>query len=165
MDQRVLLSLAVLTGQESTVSDLTGVWSDKTVETVDSEDTWMEAVITEGTISIDWVSDGGDTRWIYWVGTFDSKIEGALPQKVVSERNAEETDRALLASSDDTKEFTFEDGQLSYSQSALGQTRKIVLEKQSAGNGAPFQLVKKNPLSWRLWIPVSDRTEHSRRAS
>lgn len=125
-------------GQESTVSDLTGVWSDKTVETVDSEDTWMEAVITEGTISIDWVSDGGDTRWIYWVGTFDSKIEGALPQKVVSERNAEETDRALLASSDDTKEFTFEDGQLSYSQSALGQTRKIVLEKQSAGNGAPF---------------------------
>lgn len=125
-------------GQESTVSDLTGVWSDKTVETVDSEDTWMEAVITEGTISIDWVSDGGDTRWIYWVGTFDSKIEGALPQKVFSERNAEETDRALLASSDDTKEFTFEDGQLSYSQSALGQTRKIVLEKQSAGNGAPF---------------------------
>ena len=68
--------------QGSTVSDLTGVWSE---ENVDSEDTWMEAVITEGSISIDWVSDGGDTRSIYWVGTFDPKIEGTSPKKVISE--------------------------------------------------------------------------------
>lgn len=120
--------------QESAVSDLTGVWSDKNVN---SEDAWMEAVITEGTISIDWVSDGGDTRGVYWVGTFDPKVEGALPQDVVSERNVEETDGALLASSDDTKEFTYDDGKLSYSQSAMGVTMTIALEKQSAGNDSP----------------------------
>lgn len=120
--------------QKSAMSDLTGIWLE---EGLDSEGTWMEAVITEGTISIDWVSDGGATRSIYWVGTFDPKIEGTLPHKVVSERNVQETDMALLASTDDTKEFTYENGQLSYSQSALGHTTKIVLEKPSAGNNSP----------------------------
>lgn len=120
--------------QESTVSDLTGVWSE---ENVNSEDAWMEAVITEGTISIDWVSDGGDTRFVYWVGTFNPEVEGASPQDVVSERNVEETDRALLASSADTKEFTYDDGKLSYSQSTMGVTMTIALEKQSAGNDNP----------------------------
>lgn len=118
--------------QEFSVADLTGTWS---TENVNDGDTWMEAVIAEGTISIDWVLDGGDTRSVYWVGTFDPTVDGS-PSAVVSERSVEETERALLASSADTKDFTYDDGELSYSQSALGTTTTIVLEQQSAETGS-----------------------------
>ena len=43
--------------------DLTGEWeqSDK-----NSEDSYQIATITEGTIEVYWVSDGGDTTSLYW---------------------------------------------------------------------------------------------------
>lgn len=120
--------------QEAAISDLTGTWSNKDGN---SEDAWMEAVITDTTISIDWISDGGDTRWVYWVGTFDPMVEGTDAQEVVSERDTGKTSSGLLASSQDTKEFSYDDGKISYSQSALGQTTTIYLEKQSDSIDAP----------------------------
>ena len=36
----------------------------------------------------------------------------------------------MLASSDDTKEFTYKDGQLTYEASALGTTMTMRLEKK-----------------------------------
>lgn len=36
----------------------------------------------------------------------------------------------MLASNDDTKTITYENGQLSYEASAKGTTTKIILEKQ-----------------------------------
>jgi len=37
---------------------------------------------------------------------------------------------ALLASSDDTKEFTYKDGVISYEASAMGTTKKVELTKK-----------------------------------
>lgn len=37
---------------------------------------------------------------------------------------------ALLASGDDTKDFTFKDGVISYEASAMGTTTTVKLEKQ-----------------------------------
>ena len=31
---------------------------------------WMEAAITADTITIQWVSDNGDTKSLYWKGTY-----------------------------------------------------------------------------------------------
>jgi hypothetical protein len=45
------------------------------------------------------------------------------------ERDAAATDSALLASTDDTKDFTFQDGTISYSVSAFGTSTTVVLHK------------------------------------
>ena len=47
-----------------------------------------------------------------------------------SVNDKEKTDSAILASGDDTKTFTYKDGQLSYSVSAMGNTQTVRLEKQ-----------------------------------
>lgn len=43
--------------------DLTGTWKSE-----DNDGSWMEATINDNTISVDWVSDNGDTKSIYWIG-------------------------------------------------------------------------------------------------
>ena len=35
-----------------------------------STDMWMEAEITADTITIQWVRDNGDTKSLYWKGTY-----------------------------------------------------------------------------------------------
>ena len=42
----------------------------------------------------------------------------------------EKTGMALLASSDDTKEFTYKDGVISYEASAMGTTKKVELTQK-----------------------------------
>lgn len=50
--------------------DLTGTWKSK-----NNDGAWMEATINDNTISIDWVSDNGDTKSIYWVGSYTAPTE------------------------------------------------------------------------------------------
>lgn len=104
--------------------DLTGTWSSKA-----NEGAWMEATISVDSISVDWVSDEGSTRSIYWVGTYTAPTEPAENYTWVSNRNAEQTDNALLASTDDTKEFTYSSGKISYSVSMMGTTTQIELSR------------------------------------
>ncbi|MCR6711195.1 MAG: hypothetical protein NVV57_00245 [Demequina sp.] len=112
---------------EQAAPDLTGTWKQTNSN---SETDYQQATITDDTISIDWVSDDGDTTSIYWVGTFVAPTDAADSFVVTSERDKEATDTALLASTDDTKDFTFEDGVLSYKLSALGTTMTVKMEKQ-----------------------------------
>ncbi|MGP6173643.1 hypothetical protein [Corynebacterium sp. A21] len=107
------------------VEDLSGVWVQKGTS---GEDNWMEAVIDQDTISIDWVSGGGDTHAIYWIGTFDSEL-GGNGASFLSERDIEATAGAWLASMDTSKEFSFENGELSFSRSVMGITTTIRMEK------------------------------------
>lgn len=47
--------------------DLTGEW----IQTnQNAEDQYQVAVITDHTIEVYWVSDGGDTKALYWAGTY-----------------------------------------------------------------------------------------------
>ena len=106
-------------------TDLTGTWKSE-----ENDGSYQEAVITTDRIEINWVSDDGDTKSIYWIGTYEAPTEAVDEYSWTSERNKEETDTALLASTDDTKDFTYKDGVISYEASALGTTKTVELTKE-----------------------------------
>lgn len=109
-------------------ADLTGEW---TQVNGNSEDTWQSATITADTIEIYWVSDGGDTRSLYWAGSFTAPQTADEPYTWESANDTEKTEYALLASTAESKTFTYEAGQISYEVSALGTTTTVRLEKVS----------------------------------
>ena len=113
--------------EPATPPDLTGEW--KQVNS-NSEDSWQSATISGESIEVYWVSDNGDTTALYWAGTYTAPETGDEPYSWDSENDHEKTGLALLASGDDTKTFTYENGQLSYSVSALGTTTTVRLEKE-----------------------------------
>ena len=112
--------------ETSQVPDLTGTWKQSNPT---SEDSYQQATITTDTITVEWVTDGGDTTSIYWVGTFEAPTEASEPYIWTSQRDAAATDSALLASTDDTKEFTYEGDTISYKVSALGTTTTVDLNR------------------------------------
>lgn len=105
-------------------TDLTGTWKSE-----ENEGAWMEATITSDAIQIDWMSDEEKTKSIYWVGTYEAPTNDVTEYSWTSERNREETDTALLASTDDTKDFTYKDDMISYEVSAMGTTTTVELSK------------------------------------
>lgn len=104
--------------------DLTGTWKSE-----NNEGSWMEAEIKDSVITINWVSDNGETKSIYWIGTYEAPEEYTEEYKWTSVRDQEQTDMALLASTDDTKEFTYSDNEITYEVSAMGTTQKMHLTK------------------------------------
>lgn len=112
--------------QEPEPLDLTGTW----IAPGESEDSWQEAVIDGSTITVYWVSDNGDTKSLYWAGTYIAPEVAADTYSWDSENDHEQTDTALLASTADTKTFTYEDGQLSWEVTALGTTTTVHADKQ-----------------------------------
>lgn len=109
------------------VADLTGAWKQGNSN---SDDSYQQATITADTITIDWVSDGGDSTSIYWIGTFQAPTNTTEPYVWTSQRDASATESALMASTDDTKEFTFQNDTISYKVSALGTTITAKLKKK-----------------------------------
>lgn len=106
-------------------TDLTGTWQSE-----NNNGSYHEAVITDSTIEINWVSDNGDTKSLYWAGSFTPPTEAVDNYSWTSENDTEKTASAMMASSDETKEFTYEKGIISYEASALGTTTTMKLEKQ-----------------------------------
>lgn len=107
--------------------DLSGSWKQTNSN---SEESWQEATIEGDTIIINWVSDGGDTKSLYWAGTYVAPTDATDAYSWTSENDTEQTSKAMLASGDETKAFTYENGTLSYEASALGTTTTVKLEKQ-----------------------------------
>ncbi len=105
------------------VPDLTGEWTQKDPE----PESWQAATITADTIEVYWVSDGGDTKALYWAGTFTAPTTADEPYTWDSQNDTEKTSVSLLASGDDTKTFTYEDGEISYELTALGVTTTVRL--------------------------------------
>lgn len=108
------------------VPDLTGSWKQSNSK---SEKSYQQATITADKMTIEWVSDGGDTTSIYWIGTFTAPTSANEPYTWTSQRDVEATKAAFLASSDATKEFKYEGGTISYKVSALGTTTTVNLKK------------------------------------
>lgn len=105
---------------------LTGTW-----ESENKDGSYQEAIISDSTISVNWVSDDGATTSIYWIGTYTAPSSNSDEYSWTSERDKEKTDSAIMASSDDTKDFTYKDGKISYSVSLLGTTTTCELTKVS----------------------------------
>ena len=95
-----------------------------------SEDSYQKAVISDGSMEIYWVSEGGATEALYWAGTYQEPTTNDKEYVWSSVNDKEKTDAALLASGDDTKEFTYNDGVISYSVSAMGVTTTVELEME-----------------------------------
>lgn len=108
------------------VPDLTGEWKQSNPN---SEKSYQQATITADKMTIEWVSDGGNTTSIYWVGTFAAPTTASEPYTWTSQKDVEATKSALLASGDATKEFKYEGGTISYKVSALGTTTTVNLKK------------------------------------
>ena len=113
--------------EEKKPADLTGDW--KQVNS-SSDDSYQQATISGDTIEIYQVSDNGDSKSLYWAGSFEASTTADEPYSWESKNDHDKTDSALMASSDDTKKFTYEKNQISYEASALGTTTTIRLEKQ-----------------------------------
>ena len=130
----VVLSLAACGGNDAKEEkendkpvDLTGDW--KQVNN-NSEDSYQRATIRDGQIEIFWVNESGESESLYWAGTYATPETAEEPYTWDSVNDKEKTNSSLLASGDDTKTFTYEDGQISYSASAFGTTQTVRLEKQ-----------------------------------
>lgn len=103
-------------------ADLTGDWKA-------SNDTFkMTATIEEDTITVFW--EDGDTKSLYWAGSFKAPETADEPYTWASENDHEQTDKAMLASSADTKDFTYEKGELSFEASAMGTTSTVRMKKE-----------------------------------
>ena len=123
----LLLSLTACGGTKSKEpADLTGQWKQSNSG---SKDSYMTATISGDTIEIYWTSETDDSKSLYWDGTFTAPTTADEPSVWTSENAPSQTDTALLASMDDTKEFTYQKGVISYSASALGTTTTVKLEK------------------------------------
>lgn len=110
-----------------TPPDLAGEWKQTNSN---ADDAWQAATIAGDTIEVYWVSDNGDTKALYWAGSFDAPTTADEPYTWESKNDKDQTDTALLASGDDTKTFTYQDGVISYEVSAMGVTQTVKLEKQ-----------------------------------
>lgn len=119
------LAVTMLTacgGKTETTSDLSGTWtSDK------SGDSYQEAIITDNYIEINWMSK--DSKSLYWAGSYAAPESAVSEYSWTSENDKDKTGSALLASGDDTKEFTYKDGVISYDVSAMGTTTTMKLTK------------------------------------
>lgn len=123
-----LLVLVLITGCSSKkeVPDLNGTWKQTNSNATDS---YQEATISGTTIEINWITDNGATKSLYWVGTFEAPTTTDEPYTWTSKGDVAKMENAILASQSETKDFKYEAGVLSYEASMLGTTTTIKLEK------------------------------------
>jgi hypothetical protein len=63
------------------------------------------------------------------VGTFEAPADATGPFAWTSQRDAAATDTALMASTDDTKEFTYKEGLISFTVSIQDKSATVELKK------------------------------------
>ena len=105
----------------------TGTWKQTNSGSTDS---WMEAEITADTITVQWVSDNGDTKSLYWKGSYNAP-DKAGDWKWTSQGDTAAMQASLLGSQDATKDFTYTkaDG-VSWETTAMGTTTVVKTAKQ-----------------------------------
>lgn len=105
--------------------DLSGDW--KQTNSNDAE-SFQSATITGDTIEVYW--NAPDAKSLYWAGTVEVPEDGSTSFTWDSVNDKTKTDSAMLASGDDTKTFSFENGELSYEVTAMGTTMTVRLARQ-----------------------------------
>ncbi len=104
-------------------TDLTGTWVSE-----ESEGSYQEAVISNDTIEINWVTP--DSKAIYWIGSYEAPTEAVDEYSWTSSGDTEKMASALLDSQDELKDFKYKDGVISYDASMMGVTKTVELKKQ-----------------------------------
>ena len=91
---------------------------------------WMEAEIKDDVITINWISDEGESTSVFWVGSYDAPKDSGNEYSWESKRDKDKTDKEPLASSDDTKKFTYKDGKLTYQMTGFGVTTTMSMTRE-----------------------------------
>ena len=108
-------------------ADLTGTWKQTNSGSTDS---WMEAEITADTITVQWVSDNGDTKSLYWKGSYNAP-DKAGDWKWTSQGDTAAMQASLLGSQDATKDFTYAEADgVGWETAAMGTTTVVKTAKQ-----------------------------------
>lgn len=107
--------------------NLTGDWKQTNSNSADS---YQAATIAGDIITINWVNEAESTTALYWVGTYEAPTEATDTFTWTSAGDVAQMETALLASGDDSKEFTYEDGKLTYELTAMDVTMTVEMEKQ-----------------------------------
>lgn len=103
-------------------ADLTGLW----VQENKDENNYMAAVIRDdGKIGVFFILEGDETPWTYWVGTYEVPADGKKEFSWISENTYD--GNGLMASGDETKEFTYKDDKISYPITIQGESGTITL--------------------------------------
>ena len=126
--------------QEPAASDATAIPSSvlATRSTASADGTWvqqdstnlenyMDAVIHDGVIEVTYHLNHEELATPFWVGTFEAK-DGNF--SYISRVDRAKLSHAPYASDKETKEFTVENGVLSFPMTYEGATRIVHLEKQ-----------------------------------
>lgn len=112
------------------VTDLSGEWKTET----DEDGGCMGAYIEGEYIEVYWVMPSEDTVALYWSGSFTAPSgEDDGPYSWTSQADSERNASAIMASPDETKEFTYENQEISCSVSLMGATKKMAFTKGEWG--------------------------------
>ena len=113
---------SVLATRSTASADGTWVQQDST-----NLENYMDAVIHDGVIEVTYHLNHEELATPFWVGTFEAK-DGNF--SYISRVDRAKLSHAPYASDKETKEFTMENGVLSFPMTYEGATRIIHLEKQ-----------------------------------
>lgn len=111
--------------------DLAGMW--KMTNGNQDAAASMEAKIADGNIEIVWVIDGeasGWDEWLYWSGSYIAPTEPGDSYTWISEADGKAAS-ALLGSSDETKDFRYENGVLRFDVTFEGETITAEMERNT----------------------------------
>ena len=106
--------------------DLSGSWAEKGAK---KGDTYHAAYIKNGVFEIFWVNDVDKSVSIYWSGTYKNPKSASKKHTWTSKKNKARTDSALFSVLDDSKKFTYKNGQIIYRKSVLGLSSEVILER------------------------------------
>lgn len=96
-------------------TDLSGRWSTQ------GENPLLTATVEDGTITVNMVDSGA--HLIYWYGSYTEPTHGSFVSEAIKID-------ILVLSTLSTKEFSYQDGKLSFRMTISGVTKNVVMERQ-----------------------------------
>ena len=123
--------------------DLTGGWIQP------SENEWFHiATITDDTIEIWWFLPSENDADLYWSGSFTPPVDGKEPYVWTSSNNYTEAELSKSykynrASREETKEFTYKDGVISYNVTSGHLRLGFSLERADAAANNSRQIIRR----------------------
>lgn len=114
--------------QKKAPLSLDGKW--KQTNSNNPSEAWMEANISGDVVTVNYIAKGGDTEAVFWVGSYEAPTTSDDSYSFTSTRDAEATKNSFFASTDDTKDFEYADGVLSFKMTWQGTTSTIKLERE-----------------------------------
>jgi len=115
---------------EPSAPDLSGEW--RTIASTE-DDTGMGAYIDGEKIEVYWLIPSENMTALYWAGSFSAPESAEEPYKWTSNADKDRNSSALMASTDDTKDFTYDGGTLTCSVTAFGVTQEMEFQKEDWG--------------------------------